>query len=99
MFPDVLHVVPVDLGDMDQTHPPVLQLQERSVVLDPRHGARDGRTDLDLSDVAVPFRRSGPIPDAGQVCGTGPSPVNRGGGSRSIARWRSGRTTTPRRGW
>ena len=100
MLPDVLHVVPVDLGDMDEPHPPVLELQERSVVLDPRHGARDGRTDLDLSDVVVPFRRSGPFPDDGQVCGSGPSPVNRGAGrSRSIVRWRSGPTTIPRPGW
>src|SRR5204863_4363867 len=74
---DVLDVVPVDLGDVDETHPSVLELQERSVVLDACHGSRDGRTDLDLCDVAVSFRRSGPLPDARQVCGTGTSGVNR----------------------
>jgi len=48
---DVLHVVAIDLGDVDQTQPAVLELQERAVRGDAFDGAVDDGADLDLSDL------------------------------------------------
>ena len=68
---DVLDVVPVDLGDVDEAEPAVLELEERAVRRDAFDGAVDHRPDFDLSDARTPFV-AGPPADPGSrrsVCG------------------------------
>src|SRR3954462_6177455 len=59
---DVFDVVPVDLRDVDHTHPSVLELQERAVVLDAHDGRGDRGANLDSDLVILLFRWLGTPP-------------------------------------
>ena len=52
---DVLHVVPIDLGDVNQPETSVFELEERPVGGDAGDGAVDHRADFDLCDESCPF--------------------------------------------
>src|SRR5712691_4768204 len=55
MVVHVLHVVAIDLGDVDQAEPTVLEFEERAVRRDAFDGTVDDGPDLDLGDLATPF--------------------------------------------
>jgi len=50
MLLDGANVVSIDLGDVDQSHPAVFELQERSVRRDASDRTGDDRSDLYLGD-------------------------------------------------
>jgi hypothetical protein len=68
---DVLDVVPVDLGDVDEAEPTVLELEERSVRRDAFDGTVDDRPYFDLSDARTPFVAGPPASPGSRrsVCG------------------------------
>src|SRR6185436_14182360 len=53
---DVLDVVPVDLGDMDQPHLATRQGQEGAVRGDAAHGPIDDRADLEICQDSSSYR-------------------------------------------